>query len=313
MGLSLNTQEDIVGVDVRDGCVTASQLSVRGGRVSVSRVGWVEYEEDADDAGLAVAMKRLWKRFGFDTYTVCASLRNNALTLKQFRFPTLEASEVESALRLEAEEALQVPQNDLLVDCHVNRVVRGKNGNGDSGIEGILVAATAKAVTRQVGILEDAGLYPVIMDVSCMALGNLFHLLKPDRLGEVVCLVNLSVHSADIVVLGDDGTIYPRTVISRASQWKDATDYLVTNIQDSLKYYEFKLRRVPVQHLVFTGHVPSKDQVLSRVSSAINLPVEFWCPLEELSNRPPRVNRMLAANKDVGPLLSTSMGLALRR
>ena len=125
------------------------------------------------------------------------------------------------------------------------------------GAEGLLVAAPRKDIDRHLALLEMAGLSPVIVDIGCMAVCNLFLALNgPARIPGAVCLLNLSTHTADMAVLMKDGWMYPHMLVSRSTAWEGSADYLCAHISDVLKYYHFKLRREPVQRLVLTVRIP---------------------------------------------------------
>ncbi len=310
MAFSLSSREEIAGLDLRDCCVVAVQVATHRGALRLVRAGHVPLALKADEATVVAAIRRLWREAGLTTYTVACTLRSDRLTVKPFRLSGLTRAEIDAALRLNAEESLQVPPDRLVTGCHFSRT--SESADGKMTVEGVLVASFAAAVDAQLALLRSAGLYPVCMDASGLALGNLFLTLNPSRpKGDVVCLVNLSAHTADIVIIGEDDSIYPLTVLSRASTWNEAADYLATNIQDALKYHQFKLRRAPVQRLLITGYLPAREPLFKSVLQRLALPVEFWNPVARLAASRSSV-RALQANEAVAPLLATAAGLALR-
>ena len=314
--LKTRAREDVAGLDLGDGLMVVTRLTTsRSGQLELSHAGWAEYDPDASPQVIANSLRRLWATAGMPTSTVCVRVRSPALVLRYFRLTNLAEHEWASALWLKAEEALQMSRGDIAADWHLNRRPRaGQRAGAGDVVEGLLVAAPRVDVDRTLDMLLLAGLYPVIVDVGCLAACNLVVALSPETVAaEPVCVVNLSRYAADIVVLFREGAVYPHTVSRRVSSWDESVPYLCENILDVLKYQEFKLHEDPVRRVLLTGRMPESDPSGVRIAEAIGVPVEKWDPLKHVSVRRRRLARVLDRELDLGPLLATSMGLALRR
>lgn len=315
-------KEEVVGVDLGDSYVSAAQLGLAAdGKPELLRAGWVECAADATESAQALALKRLWHRFGLSSRTVCSCLRTRSLLIRHFAFGPLSDAELTSALRLEAEEAMQVFGTDLVLDWCPSRLDGASSGTGTKageGRAGLLFAAPRHEVDRHLRILHRAGLYPVAMDVACLAVCNLFLGLRAWRHEEeTVCLVCLLTHSADIAILYRGECIYPRTVLCTASAWESAAGFLAENIQDALRYYRMNGHAHAVhavERVVLTGKLPSTPAFIGAIGGALELPVEPWNPL--LSLREQAGGRLTTMDRDAeaaaGPLLTACLGLALR-
>jgi len=309
-------REDLVGLDITADCIIATRVRPVGdGRFEVRNAGWVSYPAGDSAARVARHIRRLWRRSGLANYTVCSCLRSRALMLRYFQYPGLAAEELASALRLQAEETLVMSGDEIVIDWHLNRhAAAGETADSPGGAEGVLVAVPKAEVDRHLAMLEQAGLVPVVVDVGCMALCNLFLALRADACAAgAVCLVNLATHTADVAVLLKQGWIYPHVVFAQQAAWESSVEYLGANIADVLKYYRFKLRQEPVARLILTGHLPSGDGFAGQLGERVGLPVEIWDPLSGLELGTRRVRRLLERHPGAGPLLATSLGLAMRR
>ena len=117
--------------------------------------------------------------------------------------------------------------------------------------------------------------------------------------------------------------MYPRTLISphggwaqkvdQGSGWNRAVDYLLSNLHDMLKYYQFKLRRKSVARVLLTGEVPPDEAFRQRLEIGLNVPVKIWNPLAEVRVRAWKLFQAVKHDPRAGTVLTTSMGLALRR
>ena len=89
--------------------------------------------------------------------------------------------------------------------------------------------------------------------------------------------------------------------------------YLCESVGDVLKYYRYKLRQEPVTRLYVAGKLDAAGQVCDVLNRHIDLPVEIWDPLTQVTVNNARLAQRLADGKNSGALLATSLGLALRK
>ncbi|MEI6148824.1 MAG: pilus assembly protein PilM [bacterium] len=316
---------DVVGVNFGDSHITVARLrGNNSGPFEVTHAGWESYDPSAPEREIALAVKALWRKAGLPTKTVVASLRSSALVVRYFKYPSMPGSELRSALQLQAEECLQLTRDELVVDCHINKGEVLREGNRVEGemIEGVLAAAPSKDVDHVLNILHMAGLDPIVLDVRAVAVANLYATLAAKREDSTVCVVNLSPHSADVIVLSKSGAMYPHTVFCRASTWAESPAFLCENIRDVMKYSEFKLDWEPVHRVFLTGDMPiqgvtvgqlGNGDFLSNVQTGLKLPVETWNPLKHLVLKTKGIRELIEGHPADAARLAPSLGLALRR
>ena len=308
-------QESIAGINIGDGFVSASRVVRKGRRkIMLTHAGWMEYSPDASDAEIVQVIRKLWKKCKMPTKTVCAGLQSQSLCLKYFKYPDLSPMELTSALKLEAEETLQLPPEQIMLDWHLNRPKNDPYTQLGEQLQGILVAVSKDQVNRRMTLLKKAGLYPVVMDIGNTSLCNLYLALRGDKVSpdNAVCVVNLSRYNADISILYNDHYIYPRTIISRSAEWASKVQYLIENISDALLYYHVKVDKTPVTQLVLTGFVPPNPDFVAQIHDTIGLPTEVWSPLNDENFQIAHSVKNSKVCDVVTPLMTTSLGLGLR-
>ena len=312
---SYAAEEDLVGLDVNDGLVVVARVKTgRDGQLYLRNAGWAECPAGVPDRVMAAAIRRAWWTAGMPSHTVCAAFRSRAVVLRYFKYPALTREEFEAALRLEAEENLQLPPQEIVLDWHLNQFAApGTDGAATRPYEGLLAAAPLKEVTQFMAVLRLAGLYPVALDLGATAITNLFHAQQTDRrLREDTCVLHLTRQGADIAVLFERHGLYARTVFARSVSWESSLDYLAESVKDAFKYYEFKLRGAPVQRLFVTGRLPTTPDFTAQLAHALGVPVEVWDPLARIAPGSLRVKRLLRRRETLPPL-GLCIGLALRR
>jgi Tfp pilus assembly PilM family ATPase len=308
--------ENIAGINVGDGFVSASRIVRRGRKkIALTHAGWMEYAPDAPDSEIVQVIRRLWSKCRMPTRTVCVGLQSRSLCLKFFKYPDLSQMELISALKLEAEESLQLPPEKIMLDWHLNRPRNDPYTQQGEQLQGVLVAVSRDQVVRRMNLVKKAGLLPVMMDVGCTSLCNLYLTLRGDSVNQenAVCVVNLSRYNADIAILYNDHYIYPRTIISRSAEWASKVQYLIENISDALLYYHVKVDKTPVNRLVLTGFVPDSPEFVGQIHDTIGLPTEIWNPLQENNfSISLNVSKAAVGKGMTTPLMTTSLGLGLR-
>lgn len=308
---SIEKNENVAGINIADGIVSVSRMVRRGRKkILLTHAGWMEYAPDATDDEVVQVIRKLWKKCRMPTRTVSVGLQSRSLCLKYFKFPDLSQGELASALKLEAEETLQLPPDQIMLDWHLNRPASDPYTQQGEQLQGVLVAVAKQQVERQLNLVKKAGLYPVVMDVGCTALCNLFLALRGESVNaeNAVCVVNLSRYNADISILYNHHYIYPRTIISRSAEWSSKVQYLIENISDALLYYHVKVDKTPVNRLILTGFVPEDPHFAGHIHDTIGLPTEVWNPLRD-------ENFTVASSVKADcstPLMTTSLGLGLR-
>ena len=310
----LSIREDVAGLDIGDGYIAAARVSRNGiGRVEVKNAGWREINPDASDGERIAAIRSLWRSCHMPTNTVCSCLRSRSAAIKPFRFTGVSSEELASAIQIEAEDVLQTDANRFYLDWYINGRERvGRNETEGAVSEGLFVATLREEVDRYLRLMQRAGVYPIRLNVAPVAVANLFLQLDPAEFTEdTLCLVNLTSHWADMVIIGPGPFLYVRSVFSVTETWGCAIPYLVQNLADVLEYYQRRLRRDPVQKVLFTGLIPDRETYGDILTQALGIPVGRWNPLEHATLSGPAADTILELGQEDGSILSTSLGLAL--
>jgi Tfp pilus assembly PilM family ATPase len=304
-------KESVVGIHVDSRFITAAQVSpAHGSRLRIRKLGWVKPDAPVTDESLARAIRELWRSFGFTTTTVSACLRTRSGILRYFEYPYLTDNQLASALELEAEEALLASHDKICLDWHVNAKVPGSAGSEQSGsVEGLLAAAPAKEVNQELAVLQAARLFPIRLELTSTAVANLYLQLEdisPDE--NAVCLLHLTPHQADIVIIFEGNRIYPRCLFSRSGNWESSISYLMDSVQENIRYFRFKLRKGEISKFIVTGKIPGQDKIIQELEQRFGLPVHSWNPL---SSARMIQSRLISRSEDMGPILTPCLGLAL--
>jgi type IV pilus assembly protein PilM len=345
----------VVGLDLGSYGVRAVELSVGGGQPTLERFaqvtlppGAVRDGEVADPAAVASSVRRLWTEGGFKGKKVVIGVANQRVIVRLAELPSMSESDLQSALRYEAQELIPIPVDDAVLDFQIlDDVV---DAEGDARMRVLLAAAQQDMVQSHLAAVELAGLRPAVVDVVPFALvravgaeGNPFDF--DARAEAIVCIgggvTNVVVHEQGVprfvrvlLVGGDDVTeaimrelnvqideaeglkrqadiSSPNPAVARAGQVvRDRLAPLVEEIRGSLDYYMAQSQSAPVDRVLVTGGGSRMAGLMERLQSQLSAVVEPARPLSGV-----KIGKGVGLSPQqlqaVEPLLAVPLGLAM--
>ncbi len=189
-------------------------------------------------------------------------LRSELYSLRQIDAPAVQPNEMSEAARWAIKDLIDFPVEDAVVDVFGVPAAAGKRAKR------IYVTATPSSVIRDmVETIEDAGLSPVAIDITELALRNLAVLLPEDKRG--MALMFLSGESGVLTItqrgklhlarrLHSDNELIAEIGASeplddKPEQSEEAEQLLkslLLETQRSLDYYEHQMEQGPVSAFV---------------------------------------------------------------
>jgi type IV pilus assembly protein PilM len=196
-----------VGIDVGTSSVKAVALKRTGKGFALRAVAQAEikrpeFHPDESPQAIAEAPLRALERVTADrTFArqACAfAVSGPRVAPRLFKFPSIPRSEVEQAIRFEAEQIIPFDLSQATMDF-----VLFEEGmeEGKPVMEGLVVAVHKEEVDKRFVLLKAARFDPVILDVDAMALSNAY--IETEGVGqkEVVALVNIGSRFTNLAIL----------------------------------------------------------------------------------------------------------------
>jgi type IV pilus assembly protein PilM len=221
-----------------------------------------------------------------------------------------------------------------------------KGAPAPSGHSGIMVAATNVVVNDRRHLVESAGLHCVLMDVTGLAMLNLFEECEITPPGRTVVLLNVGASSVNMVVTSDSTLPFVRdsshgavAIVAQIAQEKGLAAQVVrsvltgTNrepeavqtvsqglrsgcgrlakdISETLRYYLTQERSSPVETVYICGGFSLAQGFVETMGSLLNLQGRLWNPFKKL--RHADSSRGLEILEDRGPTFVVAAGLGMR-
>ncbi|GJL50291.1 MAG: hypothetical protein NPIRA01_15180 [Nitrospirales bacterium] len=202
----IRTSSHYLGLDIGSRLIKIVQLKHHSGEWHLSdvRVKNVSIETDTsidnnEEYDVVGVLRRLVMDMGIEGENVAISISGPSVIMKPIEMPCMSKEELEGHLEWEVERYLPYEREDVYWDYYVPQRPQLDYA---SSMQVYLVAAKKNIVDQRVALVRQAGLCPVVVDIDCVALANMY------TLHEQVCeqtpelLINVSPSGLNMITVG---------------------------------------------------------------------------------------------------------------
>ncbi len=213
MGL-FGRKKTSIGLDIGSGFVKVVEVDHSGTQPEVSRVAMRALLPDAIvegeimDYGLvSETVRGLFEQLGIKNAEVVTAIGGHDVIIKKIQMDRMKESDAREVIRWEAEQHVPFDIKSVELDFQI------LNPHDDGmQMEVLLVAAKRELVDNKVGLLQDAGINPVIIDVDAFALHNAFEHNYPEAREGIIALVNVGHETTNVNILENGVPILTRDI-----------------------------------------------------------------------------------------------------
>jgi len=213
MGL-FGRKRSAIGLDIGSGFVKVVEVDHSGDQPEVVQVAMRPLLPDAIvegeimDYGLVSdAVQGLFSDMGMNGVDVITAVGGHDVIIKKIEMDRMKESDAREVIRWEAEQHVPFDIKSVELDFQV------LDPDGDSRLmEVLLVAAKSELVDNKIGLLQDAGVNPVVIDVDAFALHNAFEHNYPEQLQGIIALVNVGHETTNVSILENGVPILTRDI-----------------------------------------------------------------------------------------------------
>ena len=166
-----------IGLDIGSSAVRAAEVGLDKNHRTLRRFaqvglppGVVVDGEVVNPIVVGQALRRLWEEAGFSSNKVVLGVSGHRLIVRQADVPALNEEDLRSALRFDAQELIPIPMEDASFDFQILQREEGQDSDGRSTMRILIVAAHREMIRGHLTALREAGLEPVAIDASPLAL-----------------------------------------------------------------------------------------------------------------------------------------------
>lgn len=213
MGL-FGKKKTSIGLDIGSGFVKVVEVDHSGDQPEVSRVAMRALLPDAIvegeimDYGLVSdTVRGLFQEMGMKSADVITAVGGHDVIIKKIQMDRMKESDAREVIRWEAEQHVPFDIKSVELDFQI------LNPHEDGmQMEVLLVAVKRELVDNKVGLLQDAGINPTVIDVDAFALHNAFEHNYPEALDGVIALVNVGHETTNVNILENGVPILTRDI-----------------------------------------------------------------------------------------------------
>ncbi len=343
-------KKEVIGIDIGSSSIKLVQLRETKAGYQIVNLGIGPLPPEAivdnaimDSSAVVETIQNLIRGLEIKTKNVATSISGHSVIIRKIQLPIMTEEEMESSIQWEAEQYIPFEISEVNLDFQII----GPDEKDPAQMNVILVAAKKDFVNDYVAVFKEAGLNPVVMDIDCFALENVFEANHGSETDEVIGLLNMGASAMNVNVIKEGVSVFTRDiqvggnmfneeiqkrlgmssedaekaklgvvfedVTSEAIQEviEDAVENLSQEVQRSLDFFSATSADEKVHKLFITGGVAKTPQVKTVLEGRLGIPVEVFNPFQKIIASPDEFDPDYI--ESIGPLLSVAAGLAMRR
>jgi len=199
---------DFFGLDIGSHTIKAIKLAKNGQSYQLLAFGsspsnsrGLISEADSDMTALAESIKKLCQTSGIKTKNVVSALPQDQVFTRVITLPNLSETELNSALKWEAEQYVPIPLEEVTL---AHQIVGKVKEDNKEKMEVLLVAAPNRLIEKTVEILRIAGLRAVGLETETLAIARS---LVPTDAGSIM-IVDFGAVATDLAIAEDGQLVF---------------------------------------------------------------------------------------------------------
>ncbi len=344
------SKKDIVGIDVGASAVKLVQLHEGKSGYQLLKLDREPLPPEAvvdssimDSSAVVMAIRDLMARNHIKSQDVATSVSGHSVIIRKISLALMTEEELESSIQWEAEQYIPFEMSEVFLDYHI----LGPDPNDQGQMEVVLVAAKKDFVDEYVAVFKESGLAPVIVDVDCFSIENIYCSVYDDDTANIVALIDMGASGIQVNVLKNGVSVFTRDIQLGGNSYNEelqkrfginsddaeslklgvnqlsidsdlvqealshVTESLIQEVRRALDFFSATFADERVEKIFVTGGVAQTPNVISSLSEGLDTPVEILDPF----------SRMVISEKDfdldyvqsVSPFFSVAAGLATRK
>ena len=337
----------VIGLDLGSSSIKMAELKVSKGVAILENFAFVQTPQAALSNGdindtfvIGEAVKNLFKEHKFTRKNTCVGMWGTTAIVKKITMPKTDIKTLREQIKYEAQQYMPFDISQVSLEYHVLPFA-----SSNDQLDILIVAGQNESINKYLEVTAYADLKCSIVDVSCIALANIFE-YNYGKFGEPIGLFNFGSNSTQFVVVFQGEVIFARDIpvggfhftneisknmgltleeaeslkLSQANQGEVpentrtfmnmALDYVTEEVRNSIDFYSSSSGDLYLSKAYYTGGASMTSGLVDHLSEVLKLPFEVMNPL--LNIRPG--NKKFNPNylEQITPFLAVPLGLALR-
>jgi type IV pilus assembly protein PilM len=344
----MSKSKNLVGLDIGTNSIKLVEVEESRGGVRLKNFGISPIPKDSIVNGAIVnhdaivsSIQQLLSNLKVKTRDAVSSVSGHPVIIKKISMPQATEEEMEESIKFEAEQYIPFDLDEVNIDYQILAVEEGKADH----MSVMLVAAKKVMISDYVKVLTDAGLNPVILDIDVFALENAFEVNYQLEEPQAIALIDIGASTININIIKAGLSAFTRDIFLGGNQIteeiqkhfgisfeeaetlktsgdinnpefggkeivKKVCDSMVAEIQKSLDFYSSSTYE-QIARIYLSGGCAKIPFMKDSIEEKLNIATEIidcmrTVTYDENVFDPDYI-------KDITPLASVGVGLALRR
>ncbi len=338
-------KQKLIGLDMGSSEIRCVEVAAAGDDLVITGFGYAPVEDpEKKESSLSAALSR----GGLKTKRAVTAVSGRLVPVRYVAMPRMPVEKLKEAVTVEANKYIPFDVEQAVIDCEPlvePPLAEGEDPPSEMTVR--LVAAKRDIIESHVEELGKAGVYPVIVDHDCFALGNAFELRemhKPEEEREkrVVALVDVGAVKSSLNVMSGLNSYFTREVPGGGFELTEAIarrlsipaeeaeelkkdpgerteeimeavqgplDDLMSEISLSFDFFENQHDKV-IEEVLVSGGTCKLEGILDIFGQHFGKPTTLWNPLEGLKLELPE--NQAGQLRDHANTVAVALGLASR-
>ena len=280
------------------------------------------------------------------TKDVAVSVSGHSVIIKKISLPAMTPEELHESINWEAEQYIPFDVKDVYLDY---QILQSRPEQGQMDV--LLVAAKREIVDEYAGVVREAGLVPICVDVDCFTIQNAFETSYGFPPGEAVVLIDIGAATLNINVISNGITTFTRDISMGGNQYteeiqkqlgvtydeaeayklggeqgvdadsvvpqevervmKQVSDSMASEIHRSLDFYLATSSEGRLSKVYLSGGTAKVPSLGRTIEQRVGVQVELMDPFRNIQIDPKLFN--LDYINEVRPIACVAVGLGMRK
>ena len=342
----------LLGLNIGSGYIKMVELKDSGSIYTLSNFGMAALPPDAivdgtimDMSAVANTITNLANNLKVKKKKISTSISGHSVIVKKISLPLMDENTVEETIHQEAAQHIPYDISDVNLDFQI----LGPNKNNTENMDVILVAVKKDTINDYLSLVEDAGFIPVVVDIDTFALGNAYEHNYDENEKQVIALVDIGTNLTCINILDDGVTCFSLNITSGSKliteqlqkqfslsyenaellkmgcPEKSGTDAakaiaaikaaafpLINEITKTIDFFHTSaVSEGRIEKIVLSGGGAKTYNIIKEIQVKSGITTELMDPFRNIMI--PEKQFDLEYIKEIGPIATVAMGLALRK
>ena len=210
----------VVGLDVGSYAIKAVALQQSKGRLTLQ--GFAQMRIGEGDA--AVAIRRVLDQLGIKPRNLVTSVSGRSVIVRQVETPRLDDAQLRSHIAYEADKYIPFGADEVVIDCQTLPEAPGEEPGANMKV--LLVAVRRGFIEDHLGVLNQVGVHPEVIDVDVFSLCNAWWTLGPavpeTDDAECVALIDVGASKTWVAITKGNQLLFQREIYLAGNELTDA-------------------------------------------------------------------------------------------